>query len=166
MIAMMPLIACAAFQPKEPVVNILNEAQVKDLLAGAINESIDVMQEQMLEMPQVEMPVDTMFVNGMNTRTLLIPEDTLLVGAVHLEDYVDIMIYGDITVATPDGLKRLSGFNIMQGKKGRKRAGYAHKDTLWVTVHKTDIDNAEDFVKLMTRPTMKEYLMLGGPSCQ
>lgn len=144
----------------------LSVYQVEHLLANAVNESIDLMQAEMLELPQVEMPVDTMCINGMNSRTLLIPEDTILVGAVHLEDYVDIMISGDITVATPDGLKRLTGFNIMQGKKGRKRAGYAHKDTLWVTVHKTDIDNADDFVKLMTRPTMKEYLLLGGPSCQ
>lgn len=140
--------------------------EVEGLLANAVNESIDEMHLQMLEMPQVEMPVDTMCVNGMNSRVLRIPEDTVLVGAVHLEDYVDIMVSGDITVATPEGLKRLTGFNIMHGKKGRKRAGYAHKDTLWVTVHKTDIDNAEDFVRLMTRPTMKEYLLIGAESCR
>lgn len=146
--------------------NELSESQVYELLSGAMNESIEALECKMLELPQIEMPVDTMWVNGMNTRTLLIPRDTVLTGAVHLADYVDIMISGDITVATPDGVKRLTGFNVMQGNKGRKRAGYAHEDTMWVTVHRTDIESAEEFVKLMTRPTMKEYLMLGGTSCQ
>lgn len=144
----------------------LTQSQVFEILSGAMNEKIDGMQAEMLTMPQVEIPVDSMFVNGMYGRKILIPEDTLLVGAVHLQDYIDIMISGDITVATPDGVKRMTGFNIMEGKSGRKRAGYAHADTLWVTVHKTDLKTPEDFVKIMTRPTMKEYLLLGDVSCQ
>lgn len=146
--------------------NEITESQVNEILSNAIGENIEALQSEMEHLPQIEMPVETICVNGMNSRVLLIPSDTVLVGAIHIEDYIDIMISGDITVATPEGVKRLSGFNIMHGKKGRKRAGYAHSDTLWVTVHKTDIESPEDFVRLMTRSTMKEYLLLGENSCQ
>jgi hypothetical protein len=117
-------------------------------------------------MPQVEIPVESLFVNGMYARKILIPRDTILTGRVHLSDYVDIMLSGDITVATPEGVKRFTGFNIFEGKKGRKRAGYAHEDTHWVTVHRTEIKDPEECVNSMTVCNMTKYKLLEAAKCQ
>lgn len=102
-------------------------------LAEAVNERIEELEAVMLECEQVEIPVEHLFVNGMYARKIVIPAGTMLTGRVHKFGYVDIMLSGDISVATPDGVKRMTGYNILEGKPGRKRAGYAHEDTHWVS---------------------------------
>ena len=54
-------------------------------------------------------------------------------GKIYKDDHFDVMVYGDITVTSDDGKKRLTGFNIFPGKRGKKRAGYAHSETKWIT---------------------------------
>jgi len=131
--------------------------KIESFLMDHIGEKIEQMEEVLLEMPQVDIPVENLFVNGMYARKIMIPRDTILTGRVHLADYVDIMLSGDITVATPDGVKRFTGFNIFEGKQGRKRAGYAHEDTHWVTVHRTEIKDPDEYVNAMTVFNMTAY---------
>ena len=147
--------------------NELTEAQVNQILSVAMVENIEAMELAMLEQDQVDIPALSNNINGMYTRQIMIPKDTLLTGRVHLADYVDIMLSGDISVATPDGVKRYTGYNVFHGKAGRKRAGYAHEDTHWITVHNTPISDGDVFKKTMTVQTMKEFnLLLENKSCQ
>jgi len=148
------------------LVEDLNQNHIAEILKDAIAERIEEMEAQMLEMPQVSIPVQSNNINGMYTREIMIPKGTLLTGAVHLFDYVDIMLSGDITVATEDGPVRYTGANVLHGKAGRKRAGWANEDTRWITVHRTDISDGDIFVKTLTVKTMKDYLMIGVDKCQ
>ena len=99
--------------PNKPVVQSLSEAEAKDLLDRTVDDKLAVLEETLLEYPQVEIPVTERFINGMYAREILIPKDTLLTGAVHKAGYLDIMLSGDIVVATPQGTKRMTGINIM-----------------------------------------------------
>lgn len=144
--------------------NELTESQVKSLLADAVVERIEKMESAMLECAQVEIPVIDRFVNGMYMREITIPKGTLLTGRVHLFDYADIMLSGDISVATKDGCVRYTGANVLTGVAGRKRAGYAHEDTRWLTVHRTEFESGDDFVNKLTVTTVKDYLEYG--KCQ
>lgn len=139
----------------------LNIATINELLADAIVERIEDLESVMLECEQVLIPTANNNINGMYTRQIMIPKGTLLTGRVHLFDYVDIMLSGDITVATADGPVRYTGHNVLHGKAGRKRAGYAHEDTYWITVHNTDISDGDVFFNTMTVGTMKEFNLLG-----
>jgi hypothetical protein len=133
-------------------------APLHKLLTAQLEENIVELENYMLTQEQVEIPVVHRYVNGMYIREITIPKDTVLTGRVHKEDYVDIMLSGDISVATPDGLVRLTGNNVLIGTKGRKRAGYAHEDTRWVTVHNVPIENSgENYVETMTFFSLKEY---------
>jgi hypothetical protein len=145
----------------------LTECQVNELLAGAMVEQIEAMEELMLEQEQVSIPAISNNINGMYTRQIMIPRDTVLTGRVHLFDYVDIMLSGDITVSTPEGTHRYTGFNVFHGKAGRKRAGYAHEDTHWITVHNTEVSDGDEFMKTLTVQTMKDFnLLLENKTCQ
>lgn len=137
--------------------NELTEIQVNALLADAIIERIEAMEVVMAECEQVEIPVKSSNTNGMYCREITIPKGTLLTGRVHLFDYVDIMLSGDITVATADGAKRFTGAHVFDGKAGRKRAGYAHEDTQWITVHRTDINDGDVFYNTLTVRNMRDY---------
>lgn len=134
--------------------------KVEQALNMAVNGDIERMESEMLKHEQVNMPVNHLFVNGMYVRHILIPAGVILTGRVHKQGYVDIMLKGRIVVATPDGINEMSGYNILEGKPGRKRAGFAIEDTHWVTVHRTDETDPDGIEDKLTVMTVKEYLAL------
>ncbi len=100
----------------------------------------------MRQMPQVEITPTHVFAQGLYSRSILIPKGVRLTGKVHRQDDLQIMVYGDITVLTENGMKRLAGHHVFRGKAGIKQIGHAHEDTLWITVHaaqETDLDRLE-----------------------
>ena len=123
----------------------------------------------MAQMPQVEVPVLERYANGIYAREVIIPADTLLTGRIYLDDHFDVMVYGDITVSSDDGCKRLQGFNMFEGVQGKKRAGYTHAETRWITFcacpdlpagehleHLTVLSFAEFVYRLAERPFIAE----------
>lgn len=110
----------------------------------------------MMEHPQVEIPVTHRFNGGMYAREITIPKGTLLTGRIHKFDHFDIMLSGDIFVSSDGGVKHLSGLNIMEGKAGKKRAGYAHEDTHWITFHSAEERDPEDMYEFLTVETFED----------
>jgi len=109
------------------------------------------------ELPQVDIPVNHYIHGGMYGREITIPAGTVITGQLYKFDHFDIMISGDITVSTDTGeTKRLTGFNLFKGMSGKKRAGYAHKDTHWVTFHSVDGDNGDEIQNYITSETFDE----------
>jgi hypothetical protein len=99
-------------------------------------EKILAWEDKAKDLPQVDIPVTHHIHGGMYGREITIPKGTILTGQIYKFDHFDIMISGDITVSTDSAeVKRLTGFNIFKGLSGKKRAGYAHEDTRWVTFH-------------------------------
>lgn len=74
------------------------------------------------------------FADGLVARTILIPAGTVLTGAAHKAEHLNIAV-GDITVWTEAGMRRLTGHHVLPSQPGAKRVGYAHADTWWTTVH-------------------------------
>lgn len=109
-------------------------------------------------LPQVEIPVRHVVHGGMYAREITIPKGTILTGQIYKFDHLDIMISGDITVSTDTGdIKRLTGYNCLEGLSGKKRAGYAHKDTTWITVHPYDFsENGDDIQEFLTAKSFEE----------
>jgi len=139
------------------MMELLTEEQVHSVLAGQTVDRIEAMEAMMLEQPQVEVPVDEQFINGMYAREILIPEGTLLTGAVHKDAHFAIMLSGDIALATPNGVQRMTGSHVMEGKPGWKRAAYAFEDTRWLTVHRTDHYEEGEMLDMLTFPTTGQY---------
>lgn len=95
----------------------------------------------------VELPVKHHFSRGVYARELFIPKGTVLVGKIHKFSQINIVSKGDISVLTEDGVKRVKAGATIVSEPGIKRAGYAHEDTVWTTIHgthETDLDKLED----------------------
>lgn len=89
--------------------------------------------------PQVALEPKHHFAKGMYGRELFMKADTLIVGKIHKHEHLAVMVYGDISVYTPqDGYKRLKGYNMMVSPPETKRVVYPHKDTLWITFHASE----------------------------
>lgn len=109
------------------------------------------------QQPQIEIPVTHRIHGGMYAREITIPKDTILTGHIYKFDHFDVMISGDITVSTDSGeTKRFTGYNCFKGMSGKKRAGYAHKDTTWITFHPYTGKNGDDIQEFITAKSFEE----------
>lgn len=118
---------------------------------------INALEIAMLQQEQVPIDVKHRFNGGIYAREITIPKGTLLTGRIHKFDHFDIMLSGDITVSTDTGtVKRLTGLNIMEGKAGKKRAGYAHEDTHWITFHSVNERDPESMYEFLTCGSFEE----------
>lgn len=104
------------------------------------NEQVARLEQAMLELPQVDLQTAHCLSGMVYARSIFIPAGCPLTGAEHKKDHVNI-VFGDITVSTDEGMKRLSGFHVLPTKAGMKRVGYAHADTHWVTCCHTQLEN-------------------------
>lgn len=129
---------------------ISNLDQAQALVVGMPTpEAVRRMEDLLLQMPQIDLHTEQLVHGGMAARTIFIPAGTVLTGALTNIDNLCVA-FGDITVTTDDGPKRLTGFNVIPALAGAKRAGVAHSDTWWVTIHRTDLTDLDAIEEEMT----------------
>lgn len=131
---------------------------VSCIIADDRREKIEHLEAEMLTHPQLEIPVEYSFAGGMYARKILIPAGTLLTGRIHKFDHFEVMISGDITVSTDSGkVERLVGGHSFSCKAGKKRAGFAHTDTVWVSFHSAEPIDPDIMYDYITCGTFDEY---------
>lgn len=104
------------------------------------------LEDEIKSMPQIDLPVRHLFSGGIYAREIFMPKGTVLTGRMYLVDHIDFMVCGDMTVTTDNESKRLSGYNILPSSAGKKRAGYVHEDTLWITFCSVEEETEEYFL--------------------
>jgi hypothetical protein len=123
---------------------------VQPLPATPTREQIEGLEGLMIEAEAggagIELQTWHHFADGLVARTIMIPAGTLLTGAAHKAEHLNIAV-GDITVWTEAGMRRLTGHHVLPSLPGAKRVGYAHADTWWTTVH-TNPGNERDLQAL------------------
>ena len=118
---------------------------------------LDGIEEQMLQEDQVEIPATETLHGGMYAREIFIPKGVMLTGKIHKFDHFDVMLSGDISVSTDTGeIKRLSGYHMMSGSAGKKRIGFAHEDTHWITFHSAPEELGDKALDFLTCNTFDE----------
>jgi hypothetical protein len=127
---------CTALLPATPTREQIERLEAHMLAIGA-------------EVGEVELPTWHHFADGLVARSILIRAGTLLTGAAHKTEHLNIAS-GDITVWTEAGMKRITGFVVLPSMPGAKRVGLAHADTHWTTVH-ANPDNCTDVHELEDR---------------
>lgn len=101
-------------------------------------QAVKRLEDFLLQFPQVDLGTTHVVHGGMCARTIFVPAGTVLTGAFTTMDYTAI-VSGDITVTTDDGERRITGFQAFPVKGGIKRAGFAHADTWWSMVWRTEL---------------------------
>lgn len=82
---------------------------------------------------------------GMYARTITIPANTVLTGAL-IKRATILIFNGDATVTLGDGVKRLTGYHVIAASAHRKQAFLAHTDTQLTMLFPTqarDIESVE-----------------------
>lgn len=109
-------------------------------------EQVLHLQAEMARMPQVELPTEHFFTNGMYARRMFAPAGTVIVGKAHKAEHFFIVASGVIAVTTDEGVRELRAGDVLCAKPGTKRAGVAITDVVVINVHRsneTDLDALE-----------------------
>jgi hypothetical protein len=106
--------------------------------------AIWALKDELTKGEEVEFKTEHVLNDGTYTRILHIPKGSLLVGKIHLKDCVNLVSKGDISLLTEFGAKRVqAGFHGVS-RAGIMKAGYAHEDTIFVNVFRTDKTDLEE----------------------
>jgi len=137
-------------------------SSVEDLPAfdgkGDMKENILNLEDAIRKAPPIEMPVTNHFSDGVYTRELFIPKGSVLTGRVHKTSHINLILQGDISIATDEGVRRIKAPLVFVSKAGTKKAGYAHEDTIWVNCHATESTDIGEIKEIFTTETHQEFL--------
>lgn len=115
-------------------------------------------QQYLLNQPQIEMPTEHHYSDGLFARTLHIPAGTILTGAVHKFRNLNILLAGEMSVLTEHGIERVQAPFTVVSPPGTKRIAYAHTDCQWMTVHATGETDPASVREQFTAASYQEYL--------
>ncbi len=121
-------------------------------------ETTELWQEHLESLEQIELHTAHHLCEGVYTRELHIPAGVGLVGRVHLYDQTNVVAKGKIRVTTDDGVQVLEAGAVFVSKAGTKRSGTALEDTVWLTIHRTELTEPDDIVHTVT---VRDYSDLG-----
>ena len=102
---------------------------------------IRALTNEMLALPSKdkrEFEVKHTFLDGVYMRELFIPKGSFLIGKVHKLPCLNIVSRGDISVITETGSARVKAGYSVSSPAGLQKVGYAHEDTVFVNVFRTD----------------------------
>lgn len=103
-----------------------------------MREAILTLKDSLMTGETVEFKTEHIVNDGTYTRILHIPKGSLLIGKIHLKDCTNLVAKGDISLLTEFGAKRVqAGFHGVS-HAGIMKVGYAHEDTIFVNVFRTD----------------------------
>ena len=129
------------------------EATQTEVTADEMRANILKLEACMMAMPehQIEIKTTHHFAPGVYMREIFIPKGTTLTGKIHKTEHMNILSQGEMSVWTEDGVKRLKSSTVIKSSPGIKRVGFAHEDSVWITVHpnvdgETDVEKIENML--------------------
>ena len=126
--------------------------------AESIRESIWKLEEFLLTLPQVELPITHNFAGGIYAREMRAPAGACITGKIHKFEHINILSKGSITVVTEHGLQYMQAPCTIISKPGTKRAGYAHEEVVWTSIHATKATTVEEAEAELFTNDYGEYL--------
>lgn len=128
----------------------MNMSQLSEIFGSSadplhVRLEISALHERMAAVEQVEIRHEETLAYGLYTRTIFIPKGVLLMGKIHKKPCVNIVLSGDISIATETGEIRAQGGYMVTSPAGMQKVGLAHEDTVFVNVFRT---NETDITKI------------------
>lgn len=108
--------------------------------------------------PRVEVPVVSRFGGGMYAREVTLPPGIVATGKIHKFEHLVFITKGDISVLTETGVKRIKAPASFVSPPGTKRAVYCHEETVFTTVHATDLKTPEECEAQLVVDTFDQYI--------
>lgn len=123
----------------------LEKAMRTEIQAGNFEDIVD------------SMALEHFFIPGVYARQLTVPAGTVIVGRVHLHPCFTIIMTGEVTVHTAEGRRTITGPVFFRTEAGAQRAVYAHTESVWITIHRSDKTDLDDLKAELTCATFEDF---------
>ena len=107
---------------------------------------------------QIDLPVVHHFSHGIYGREMHIPKGVVVSGKIHKYPQLNVLICGELSVLTENGVVRVRPPFVVVSPAGTKRIAYAHEDSRWLTVHGTHETDLEKIEAHFIAQTEDEFL--------
>ena len=124
-----------------------------------MREKVTALQTELSKMPQYEPVTKHTFHGGMYCREVWREAGVLIVSKVHKKEHFYLIAFGTVAITTDDGVRLVTGPELICTKPGTKRAVYAETDALCMTFHRVESTTVEDAEAELVEPD--ETAMLG-----
>lgn len=104
--------------------------------------AVQRMEDFMLQCPQIDMPTVHSLHAGVYTRTIKIPAEGVITGAL-IQIPTTLIVAGKCTVIIGDKSFLIDGYHVFAASANRKQAFMAHEDTYITMIFKTAAENIE-----------------------
>ena len=114
--------------------------------ANPTRAEVIAFEDQIRTLPPVDAPVTNHFAHGVYGREVFVPAGSTLTGHIHKFTNMNVLLSGEMSVLTEEGIQTVSAGFVVVSPPGTKRVAHAHTDCRWLTVHgthETEIDVIE-----------------------
>lgn len=127
-------------------------AQTEQRKLAEHRRSVLEIEEFLKQFPQEEVPVKHTFGGGVYLREIKAPADTVMTGAIHRYETMNVLVSGTILMGTPDGPKELTGPMTFATPPGTKNVGITKTEVIWINIIPTDSTDIEEIERDMLVP--------------
>ena len=127
----------------------MDEVLNVDYVKRDSDNNLDAIEVEMLAVGQpINCPVEHKFIGGLYIRTIFMPKDFFCTSLIHNTNHPYFIMKGDVSVMSEvGGIERVVAPYIGETKKGTRRFLKVNEDTIWATVHKTEVVPLDDSEK-------------------
>ena len=121
-----------------------------DFLKPTLQQKIDVLQDELLKMPQADVKTIHSFEDGKYIRKMIAPPNTVIIGAEHKTPYKVRIEKGTVAVNIGNVIHTLTAPLAFDAPMGERRVARTFEEELiWIDIYDnpngcTDIDEIED----------------------
>lgn len=123
-----------------------------------LRAAVRAVEEVTCQFPQIEVPIEHYFAHHVYGRVMFMRKGAIITGAIHKFSQLNILMSGDVSVSTEDGMKRVQPPFAMASPPGIKRIMKAHEESVWMTVLGTSETDVDKIAQLFTATTEEEYI--------
>jgi len=122
-------------------------------------ERIENLEDIMLRMPQVDVPLFHHFAPGVYIREVVMPKGTFVVGHCHKTEHFNLALSGKASVMMDGVVHHITAPALIKSGPGVRKIFYVHEELRWATVHPTEETNVDKLEEQLVVPskTFKEH---------
>lgn len=130
------------------------------LAKSGVRAKVNRLEEAMKALPQIEIPIEHLFCEGVYARKMTMPADSTITGKIHLHSQINILSKGHVTAITDKGRVEMFAGDHIVCPEGSKRAFYAHEESCWTVILRCDETDVEKIEKEFVVDTEQEFRRL------
>lgn len=115
----------------------------------SVNDKIERIEAELLNVPQVDMPLTHRFAPGVYLREIFMPAGTFVIGHQHNTEHFNLVIAGRASVMIEGKVHQIVAPCIFKSGMEVRKVLFIHEDMRWLTVHPTDETNLDRLEEIL-----------------